>query len=143
MEVVAHSFFFGVHVEAVVFVGGDFDGDVFDDFESIAFESDSFDGVVGHETHFLDAEEVENLRSDAIVAFVGSVSEVDVCLDGVKAFFLEFIGFDFVHESDSTAFLVEVDDGAASFFFDHAEGAVELFAAVTSARAEDVAGGAR
>ena len=47
MEVVVHFLFFGAHILDVIRIGGDFDGDVFYDLDTIALESDPFDGVIG------------------------------------------------------------------------------------------------
>ena len=56
VEGVAHALLFGLHVAAVVFVGLDFDGHVFYDFEAESFEAFALDGVVGHQAHFGDTE---------------------------------------------------------------------------------------
>lgn len=140
-EVVPHAGFFCSHISAVVVVGSDFDWNDFDDFEPEAFESATLDGVVCHESHLANAEEVEDLSTDAVFALVGSVSEVDVSLDGVESFFLELISLDFVHKTYATSFLVEVNDGTAAFSINHLHGAMELLAAVAAHRCEDVAGG--
>lgn len=55
MQGMTHAFLLGLQVAVVVFVGGDFDGDVLDDFQTVGFEADTLGGVVGHEAHFVDA----------------------------------------------------------------------------------------
>lgn len=84
-----------------------------------------------------DAEVLEDLGADSVVAEVGGVAEFFVGFDGVVTFLLKFVGFDFSGETDAAAFLAEVEEDAA-FFGDLTEGAVELFAAVAAAGAEDV-----
>lgn len=55
MQGMTHAFLLGLQVAVVVFVGGDFDGDVLDDFQSVGFEADALGGVVSHKAHFVDA----------------------------------------------------------------------------------------
>ena len=52
------------------------------------------------------------------------------------------IGSQLVDESDATAFLAHVEHQTLAFLVNHLHGAVQLFAAVALAGAEDVAGGA-
>lgn len=131
---------FGFEVFLVVGVGGNFDGDVVHYFEAVADEADAFFGVVGEEFHFGDAEVVEDLGADAVVAGVHGEAEVEVGLEGVHALFLELVGFEFVEQADAAAFLLHVDDDAFALFFDDLEGGGELVAAVAAEGAEEVAG---
>ena len=56
MQLVSHALFLGVHVKFVVGIGLDFDRNVLDDFQTVAFQPDAFDRVVCHQTHFTDAD---------------------------------------------------------------------------------------
>jgi hypothetical protein len=132
--------FLGFEVACVVLVGFLFDGDLLDDFEVMAFESDDFSGVVGHEADFADAEVGDDLGADAVVAEVHGEAEFKVGFDGIETLLLEFVGFDFAVEADATTFVAaHVDDDAGSFLFDALHGGVELAAAVAAAGGEDVA----
>ena len=67
----AHFVAFGFDVLFAVFGGGGDDGDGFGDFESESLEAGAFGGVVGDQLHFADAEIVEHLGAEAVVALVG------------------------------------------------------------------------
>ena len=62
-------------------------------------------------------------------------------VNGVHSTFLQLIGFDFVHQTDATSFLVHIYQHAFAFFFDHLHRQVQLFAALAAHRAEYVASG--
>ena len=65
---VSHFGFFGLEVFSVVGVDLRGDGDLFDDFEAVAVESDDLFWVVGEETDFSEAEVGEDLGADAVFA---------------------------------------------------------------------------
>ena len=120
----SHSRFFRFKIRAVVFVWFNYDRNVFDDGQSVTFQSDTFDGVVGDKTNFADSHFSKNLCANAIFAFVGSEAEMNIGIYGVIAFLLEFVGSNFVHQSDATSFLAEVNNDAFAFFFYHSHGFV-------------------
>ena len=60
----AHTLLFGLHIATIVVVGLDFNGYVFHDLETETFEAFALDGVVGHQTHFGNAEKVEDLSTN-------------------------------------------------------------------------------
>lgn len=142
VQIVSHKLLLGVHIEAVVVVRLDFDGHVLYNFEAIALESYALDGIVGEQPHLAHTYHIEYLCTHAVIAFVGAVAQVYICFHGVHTLFLELVGTDFVHQSDAATFLAQVDDGAATLFFDGTKSLVQLLAAVTALRSEDVAGGA-
>ena len=57
--------------------------------------------------------------SNAIIAFVGLMSQVDVGVYGIHAIFLKLVGFHLFHQADATTFLVEVNHGSLTFLFNH------------------------
>ena len=128
----AHFVAFGADVLFGVFGGGGDDGDGFGDFESESLEAGAFGGVVGDEFHLADAEVVEDLGSEAVVALVGLESEGLVGFDGIEAAILKFVGAELVDDSDAAAFLGDVEHDAGSFGFDHLEGGAELVAAIAA-----------
>ena len=139
MERVPHAILLRMEVTLVIGVWGDFDGHVFRDFQSVGFEADPLDRIVGQQPHLCHAEQAEDLGADAIVALVGVVAEVDVGVDRVVALLLQLIGRDFGHQPDAAAFLVEIEHHSFALFFDELHGLVQLVAAVAALAAEDVA----
>ena len=139
----AHTLLFGGHISLVIGIGFHFEGNDFGDTDTIPFEADTFYGVIGHKLHITDAESMEDIGSDAIIAFISLMSEVKVSIDSIEAIFLELISGDFIHQADTSALLIEVNDRSASLLFDTLHGEMELFATLTSHRAEDIPGHAR
>ena len=86
------------------------------------------------------AEVLEDLQADAVVARVGAVAEGEVGLDGVEPLVLEGVGPELLDQADPAALLGQVDQGADPLVADHLEGQVELVAAVAAERVEQVAG---
>ena len=139
LEFMSHSRFLSFKIRAVVFVWFNHDRDIFNDGQSIAFQADTLDWVIGDETKFADSHFPKNLCANAIFAFVGSEAEMDVSIYCIVAFFLEFVGFHFVHQADAATFLVEVDNGAATFFFNAFHSKVELVATFATESSENIA----
>ena len=88
MQIVAHALLLGVHVAEVVGIGGYLNGYVFDNFETVSFKTDTFYRIVCHKTHLTYAEQVQYLSTHALVAFVGIMTQMYVCLYSIKALFL-------------------------------------------------------
>ena len=142
VEGVAHAVALGGEVEAVVDVGGYLYRHIFYNFQAVAFQTYALDGVVGNQTHFVYAQVVQDLCSYAIVAFVGFMAQMQVGVYGVHTLLLKLVGPDFVHQTDASALLQEVNKGASTLLFNHAERLMQLLAAVASERPEAVAGSA-
>ena len=83
---------------------------------------------------------MENLRSHAVIALVSLMAQVEVGIHSVHSLFLELVGFDFIHQADSSTLLEEVNHGSATFLVNHPESLVKLFAAVAAQGTEDIAG---
>ena len=58
------------------------------------------------------AEVLEDLQADAVVAQVGAVAEGEVGLDGVEPLVLEGVGPDLLDQADAAPLLGQVDQGA-------------------------------
>ena len=71
---------------------------------------------------------VKDLGSNAIFPLIGIKSKVDVGIYGVKSLFLKFIGFYFVHQTDSATLLLHINDRSFPLLFNHLHGLVKLFA---------------
>ena len=87
-----------------------------------------------------EAEVLEDLGADPVVAQVGGQAELEVGVDGVEALLLELVGLELVEQADPAALLGEVEQHAAALVLDHRERRGELVAAVAAQRVEDVAG---
>lgn len=72
------------------------------------------------------------MGAEAVIALVGFEAEGFVCFDGIEAGVLEFVGAEFVDDSDSASFLGDIEDDAGAFGFDHLEGGAELVAAIAA-----------
>ena len=107
---------------------------------AIAFEADHLARIVGDRPDRLEAEVEQDLRADAVLAQVGLEPELLVGLDRVGALVLQLVRLELVEQTDAAAFLIEIDDHAASLGGDHLHRLVELPAAVAAHRVEDVAG---
>lgn len=130
MQGMAHAGFLGVHVVEIVRIGVNLYRHILDHLETITLKPDALDRVVGHQAHLTDSQQVENLRTDAIIAFVGAMTEMDVCLHRVKAFLLQLVSADFIHQAYAPAFLTEIEYATAPFGLYHLHCLVELFTAV-------------
>ena len=111
----SHAVFLRMQVTFVVNVRCDLDGHILHDFQSVGFQSHPFYRIIGKQTHLVNAYLTQDLCAYSIVAFIGLVSEADVGVYGVHAFFLELVGFHFFHQSDATSFLNKVDNGTFAF----------------------------
>ena len=87
-----------------------------------------------------EAEVLEDLDADAVVARVDLVAEGEVGLDRVEALVLQVVGLDLFDQPDAAAFLRQIDQHAGPFAADHLQGHVELVAAVAAERRQQVAG---
>ena len=108
-----------LEVAAVVAVWLHHDGHVLHDGEAVAFESDALHGVVRDESQLADTHLPKDLCAYSVLSLVGAEAEVYVGVHRVVALLLELIGCYFVHESDASTFLAEVDDESFAFLLDH------------------------
>ena len=86
----AHAVFFGTQITLVIFVRTDFYRHVLNYLKSVTFQTHALHWIVCQQTYLAHAEFTENLRTDTIVTFVWVETEVDVGINSVKTFFLEF-----------------------------------------------------
>ena len=83
-----HAVSFGLEVALVVLVRFNFDGYILYDFESVCFQSYTFHGIVGKQSHLVYAEVAEHLSATAVVALVWLEAKVSIGVYGVVSFFL-------------------------------------------------------
>jgi hypothetical protein len=99
-----------------------------------------FRRVVGDQADRLNAQVAQHVGSRRVVALVGMMPQLQVCIDGVVADILQIVGAQFGKQPDAAPFLPQIEDDAGALDGDHAHGARELFAAVAAQRAEHIAG---
>ena len=80
------------------------------------------------------------MNSDTIFAQIFGESEFQVGVDGVQTFILQFVGVDFVENTDPAAFLPQIDQHSGTVFGDHPQSGLELRAAVTAQGTENISG---
>jgi hypothetical protein len=78
----------------------------------------------------LDADVVENLGANAVVALVNGQAQLFVGFYGVEAHILQRVSLELVDQADAAPLLAQVDDHAAASRFDHFECGLELHTAV-------------
>ncbi len=95
--------------------------------------------IIGHEPDGIQAHVTQNGSGKLIAAQIGLKAELLIGLDGIGALVLKLIGAKFVQKSDAAALLVFVDQQAAAFAGDGAQGQFELRAAIAAQTVEHVA----
>ena len=71
-----------------------------------------------------------------VVSLVRSEAQFFVRLNSVETSILQLVGFDLVYESDSTAFLSQVENDAPIHLADSHKGLHKLFSAIATQRAD-------
>ena len=60
VEIMPHTHFLGVHIVLVIHIRLNLNRHILNNFETVRFKSDAFDGVVCHEPHAVHTELLEN-----------------------------------------------------------------------------------
>ena len=99
-------------------------------------------GVVGEQAQTIDAERLQDLRGDAVVAGIGGQAQGRVGIERVEAAVLQRVGANLVGKTDAAPLLAaQVDDHATvSILGNEPLRFVKLRAAIAAKRAERVAG---
>ena len=88
----SHAVFFCLQVLIIVLVRRYFDWNIFNNFKAVSLKAYTLCRIVGDKSHLVHAELAQHLRAAAVVALIGLESEMYVCINGIKAFFLQLIG---------------------------------------------------
>ena len=88
MQSVPHAVSLGLEITFVVLVWCYFDSYVFYNFQAVCFQSYTFHGIVGKQSHLVYAEVAEHLCAAAVVALVWLEAKVGIGVYGVVSFFL-------------------------------------------------------
>jgi len=139
-EEVAQLFLLGLEIVVGVFGGGDLAGDALGHANAGALESSDLIGVVREQANLLDAESAENFGGHEELALIGFEAEALIRFDGIEATVLQGVGLQLGHETDTSAFLLLINENAGALLGDHGEGHFELLAAVAAQGTEDVSG---
>ena len=79
----SHAHALRLQITLVVGVGGNDDGHVFHNLQTVALQADALDGIVGDEAYLGEPQRAQNLGAHAVVALVGLEAQVEVRVDGV------------------------------------------------------------
>src|SRR4051794_3651424 len=131
----------GVEIALSLRDGRGDDRDLVDDAEVVAVidEGVGLLGVVREQSDLRQAQVLEDLQADPVVAGVRPVAEGEVGLDGVEALVLEVVRADLLDQADPAPFLGQVDEGPRPLVPDHGQRHVELVPAIAPQRVEQVA----
>ena len=97
-------------------------------------------GIVGHQTQLLCTQGNQNLCAHAIFTQVRGKAKLDVGIYRIIALLLQLIGTQLVNQTDTTAFLTQVQQQAAAFLVNGLKCCSQLLAAVTACRTKGIAG---
>src|SRR6266850_3138828 len=126
-----------------LFRGSNLQRDALDDLQSETFDGYVLRWIVRHQADLTDTEVAKDLRAGAVVADVGSETELGVRLDGVVSLILQLVRLQLVDQADAAAFLQEIEDDAFLLGGNQLEGALELMPAIAARRLKHVAGQTR
>jgi hypothetical protein len=140
LEHVSHLVALCVHVRQVVFGRLDRDRNALDDLQPETLEAGDLLGVVRQQSHLVNPEVGENLRTDAVIALIGREPEQHVGFDRIGAAVLQCIGAQLVGEADAAAFLMQIEQHAAAFFGNRGECRLALRGTIAADRVQRIAG---
>ena len=81
---------------------------IVNDLQTVTDQSHSFFGIVGQQAQLGYTQVPEDLRAYTIITLVGLKAQVQVGLYGIHSFFLQFVGPEFIHQTDASALLVHI-----------------------------------
>ena len=82
---------------------------------------------------------MQNACTNTVVTLIGLEAQTQISLYRIHAVFLQLVCLHFVHQADTSALLIKVDNHATSFLLNHLHCLMKLRAAIATVRAEDVA----
>src|SRR5690554_7294184 len=97
VQIVPHPGFLGMHIILIIGIGLHLYGNVLNNLQSITFESNSLNGIIGHQTHFTHPQLSQNLSTHTIVALIGLKTQFNIGIHGIQAFFLKFVSGNLAH----------------------------------------------
>src|ERR1700719_1734571 len=136
----AHFCALGLEIPRIVRIGLRFDRKLFDNIETVSFESDHFFGIVREETDLADSEVNQNLGTGAVFTEVDRKSQFFIGFNRVEALFLEFVGTNFGRQSDSSSFLAHINKHTGTDIVNVLQCSVQLIGAIPATPTENIAG---
>ena len=97
-------------------------------------------GIVGHQTQLLCTQSNQNLCTHAIFTQIRGKAQLDVGIYRIIALLLQLIGTQLVNQTDTTAFLTQVQQQTAAFLVNGLKCCSQLLAAVTACRTKGITG---
>src|SRR5579885_3738687 len=140
IEQVTELFFFGAQIVLTRTVRRRKAGNALGNHDPGAFNRVHFVGVIRKQANARDAEIPQNSGGKTVVAKVGVETKLLVRLDRIGAGVLQFVGAQFVQQTDAAPFLMLVDEQSASFPGNPLQGNLELRAAIATQAVEYIAG---
>ena len=128
----SHTVFLCLQIAFVVFVRSGLDVYVFYHRKSVRFQADTLHRIVGDEAHLADTDGTEDFGAYSVITFIGLMALAEVGIHCIHSVFLQLVSLHLFHQADTAAFLVQVNNGSLTFFLNHLECLVELFATITA-----------
>ena len=75
--------------------------------------------IVGNQLHLANAQFRQNLCPNAVVALIHLVAELQIGIDGIVTFLLQFVRPQFPAQPNATAFLTHIHQGTPTFALNH------------------------
>ena len=131
---------FSVEVVRVFRVAADNQRHAFHDIDARFSEDFHFFRVIGQQTHFVHAQQLEHICAQGEIALVSSKTELMVRFDGIVTLILQRVGADFIQQADIASFLTVIQQNATSFLCDMRKGSFKLKTAVAAQAEQRVTG---
>src|SRR5579872_574924 len=140
VDEVAELVALGLQIRSVELIAIHDQRDASSHLQPVSLKSHDLARIVRDDLHLSNAEIVEDLRTDAIVALVDGQAKPFVGFSRVGALVLQFVRAELVGEPDTAAFLVQVQENASPGFRDDLQRGVALGGAVAAAAPQHVTG---
>jgi hypothetical protein len=139
-EQVPHLLAFGFQISPPGFMRRRDAGHAFRHHDSRVFESFDFIGIVRHQAHARNPQMPQNRPGQRVTPQVALEPELFVCFHRIGAVILQLISAQLVHQADTAAFLVFVDDQASPLSRNRMQRDLELRPAIAPQTMKDVSG---
>ena len=112
----------------------------FDDLNTAFGEGGNLLRIIGQQPYFGNSQLLEDFRRRLIDSFIRVEAQLFVGIHRVQPIVLQFVGPQFVDQADAPAFLGKVEQDAGTDTGDFGDGAAQLVTAVSTQRAQQIAG---
>lgn len=108
MQSMPHTVFLCMKITLIIFVRVYLDRHILGYLQTVSLKPHSFHRIIGKKPHFTHSYFAKNLRTNAIIALIRIVAEMDIGIDSIITLLLELICRYFRHKSYTTALLIEI-----------------------------------